>query len=182
MRLKLALAALALPFATMPADAALTAGAKAPVFTAKGAVAGKPITVDLKAALKKGPVVLYFFPAAFTSGCNAEAHAFAESLEDFTKAGATVIGMTAGNVDQLEQFSSQYCAGKFAVAAATPEVAQGYDVLMKKPDGTAAKFTTRTSYVIAPNGKILFVHSDPNPAEHIRLTLAAVQAWHKQHR
>ncbi|SFK33028.1 Peroxiredoxin [Sphingomonas sp. NFR04] len=182
MRLKLALAALALPFAMMPANASLTTGAKAPVFTAKGAVAGKPITVDLKAALKKGPVVLYFFPAAFTSGCNAEAHAFAEALPDFTKAGATVIGMTAGNVDQLEQFSSQYCAGKFAVAAATPEVATGYDVAAKKPDGTVAKFTSRTSYVIAPDGKVLFVHSDPNPADHIRLTLAAVEKYRATHR
>jgi peroxiredoxin len=185
MRLKLALAALALPLAlplAAPAHASLAPGAKAPAFTAKGAVAGKPITVDLKAALKKGPVVLYFFPAAFTSGCNAEAHAFAEALPDFTKAGATVIGMTAGNVDQLEKFSSQYCAGKFAVAAASPELAQGYDVLMKKPDGTAAKFTTRTSYVIAPDGKVLFVHSDPNPADHIRLTLAAVESYRKTHR
>jgi len=181
MRLKLAFAALALPFA-MPADAALPPGVKAPAFTAKGAVAGKPITVDLKAALKKGPVVLYFFPAAFTSGCNAEAHAFAEALPDFTKAGATVIGMTAGNIDQLEQFSSQYCAGKFAVAAASPEVAQGYDVVSKKPDGTVGKFTSRTSYVIAPDGKVLFVHSDSNPADHIRLTLAAVQKYHATHR
>lgn len=176
MRLKLALAALALPLA-MPAGAELAPAAKAPMFTAKGAVAGKAITVDLKAALKKGPVVLYFFPAAFTSGCNAEAHAFAESLDDFTKAGATVIGMTAGNVDQLEKFSSQYCAGKFAVAAATPEVAKGYDVLMQN-----AKYTKRTSYVIAPDGKVLFVHSDPNPADHIRQTLAAVQKYHESHR
>ncbi|MHA6718880.1 peroxiredoxin [Sphingomonas sp. RS6] len=180
MRLKLALAAMILPFA-MPADAALTPGAKAPMFTANGAVAGKPITVDLKAALKKGPVVLYFFPAAFTPGCNAEAHAFAESLDDFTKAGATVIGMTAGNVDQLEKFSSEYCAGKFAVAAATPAVAQGYDVLLKRPDGAAPKITSRTSYVIAPDGKILLAHSDPNPADHIRLTLAAVRKYRQAH-
>jgi thioredoxin-dependent peroxiredoxin len=179
MRLKLALAAMILPFA-MPADAALAPGAKAPVFTTKGAMAGKPITVDLKAALKKGPVVLYFFPAAFTPGCNAEAHAFAEALGDFAKAGATVIGMTAGNIDQLEQFSSQYCAGKFAVAAASPAVAQGYDVLPGNPGG-GAKITSRTSYVIAPDGRILFAHSDANPADHIRLTLAAVQKYRRDH-
>src|ERR1700754_2385270 len=103
MRMKLLFAALILPFA-VPAGAALAPGAKAPDFTAQGASAGQPFTVKLSTALKKGPVVLYFFPAAFTSGCNAEAHAFAEALPDFTKAGATVIGMTAGNVDQLAKF------------------------------------------------------------------------------
>src|SRR5688572_1891238 len=96
------LAALALPLA-IPAQAALAPGKVAPDFTAKGAVAGQPFTVNLKAALRKGPVVLYFFPAAYTGGCNAEAHAFAEKIESFKAAGATVIGMTAGNVDQLQK-------------------------------------------------------------------------------
>lgn len=164
---------------SVPASAALAPGAQAPDFTAPGAVAGKPISVNLKAALKKGPVVLYFFPAAFTPGCNAEAHAFAEALPDFTAAGATVIGMTAGNVDQLEKFSSEYCAGKFAVAAAAPAVIKGYDVLLKKPDGTPTNVTSRTSFVIAPNGKILFAHTEMNPAAHIRLTLAEVQKYRK---
>jgi thioredoxin-dependent peroxiredoxin len=180
MRMKLLLAALILPFA-MPAEAALAPGAKAPDFTAQGASAGQPLTVKLSAALKKGPVVLYFFPAAFTSGCNAEAHAFAEALPDFTKAGATVIGMTAGNVDQLAKFSSEHCAGKFAVAAASPAVIQGYDVLLKKPDGSATTLTSRTSYVIAPDGKILFAHSDMNPADHVRMTLEAVQKYRQAH-
>ncbi len=178
---KLLFAALALSLA-VPAGAALKAGQQAPDFTAKGAVAGKPITVNLKAALKKGPVVLYFFPAAFTAGCNAEAHAFAEALPDFQKAGATVIGMTAGNVDQLEKFSSEYCAGKFAVAAASPAVVKGYDVQLTKPDGTRTTITSRTSFVIAPNGKILFVHGDPSPADHIRLTLEAVRDYRAKHR
>jgi peroxiredoxin Q/BCP len=176
MRTKLLLAALMLPLA-MPLAAALPKGAKAPDFTAAGAVAGKPYSVSLKAALKKGPVVLYFFPAAFTKGCNAEAHAFAEALPDFQKAGATVIGMTAGNVDQLARFSSELCAGKFAVAAASPAVIGGYDVALKKPDGSATPLTTRTSYVIAPNGRVLFVHSDSNPADHVRLTLEAVRNY-----
>ncbi|RYY27364.1 MAG: redoxin domain-containing protein [Sphingomonadales bacterium] len=166
---------------SVPATAALAPGAKAPDFTAAGAVAGKPISVSLKAALKKGPVVLYFFPAAFTAGCNAEANAFAEALPDFTKVGATVIGMTAGNVDQLEKFSAQHCAGKFAVAAATPVVIKGYDVLLKKADGTPTNITSRTSFVIAPNGKILFAHTDNNPAAHIRMTLAEVQKYRKAH-
>jgi peroxiredoxin Q/BCP len=176
MRMKLLFAALILPFA-VPAGAALAPGAKAPDFTAQGASAGQPFTVKLSAALKKGPVVLYFFPAAFTSGCNAEAHAFAEALPDFTKAGATVIGMTAGNVDQLAKFSSEHCAGKFAVAAASPEVIKGYDVLLKKPDGTPTTITSRTSFVIAPNGKVIFAHTDMSPADHVRLTLDAVQKY-----
>ncbi|WP_448662803.1 peroxiredoxin [Sphingomonas sp. CJ20] len=176
MRARLALAAFALSLG-MPAAAALAPGAQAPIFTAPGASAGQPFTVDLKAALKKGPVVLYFFPAAFTSGCNAEAHAFAEALPDFTAAGATVIGMTAGNVDQLQKFSAEHCAGKFAVAAASPAVAKGYDVLLKKPDGTPTGITSRTSFVIAPNGKIVFAHTDMSPADHIRLTLEAVRKY-----
>ncbi|MDT8759309.1 redoxin domain-containing protein [Sphingomonas psychrotolerans] len=176
MRIKFLVAALLLPL-SLPVEAALAPGAAAPTFTAAGAMAGKPYSVDLKAALKKGPVVLYFFPAAFTDGCNAEAAAFAAALPDFTKAGATVIGMTAGNVDQLAAFSSKHCAGKFAVAAASPAVIKGYDVLLKKPDGTPTTITSRTSYVIAPNGKILFAHTDMNPGAHIRLTLDAVRKF-----
>ena len=122
MRYLIAAAAL---LAAAPAAAQLAPGAKAADFTAPGAMAGKAFTVDLKAARANGPVVLYFFPAAFTAGCNAEAHAFAEALPDFTAAGATVIGMTAGNTDQLVKFSSEYCAGKFAVAAASPAVVNG---------------------------------------------------------
>lgn len=170
MRAKLLLAALTLSVAA-PASAVLAPGVKAPLFTAKGAIAGKPVSVDLKAALRKGPVVLYFFPAAFTAGCNAEAHAFAEALPDFQRAGATVIGMTAGNVDQLARFSAEHCAGKFAVAAAAPDVAKGYDVL-RAGGGT---MTSRTSYVIARDGRIVFAHSDPSPADHIRTTLEAVR-------
>lgn len=168
----------------VPAAAALAPGAKAPAFTAQGAIAGKPFTVNLSATLKKGPVVLYFFPAAFTGGCNAEAHAFAEATDDFKAQGATVIGMTAGNVDRIVEFSAdtKLCSGKFAVAAATPAIISAYDVLLKKPDGTPTTITSRTSFVIAPNGKILFVHSDMNPADHIRLTLDAVRKYRAAHK
>ncbi|UYY57482.1 peroxiredoxin [Sphingomonas sp. S2-65] len=181
MRKRLLLAALLLPL-SMPLEAALAPGARAPDFTANGAVAGKPVSVHLAAALKKGPVVLYFFPAAYTGGCNAEAHAFAEALPDFTKAGATVIGMTAGNVDQLQKFSAEHCAGKFAVAAASPQVVRSYDVLLKKPDGSATAITSRTSYVIAPNGRVVFAHSDMSPAGHVRLTLEAVRGYAQKRR
>lgn len=176
MRARLLFAALALSLGA-PATAALAPGAIAPDFTAKGAMAGKPLTVDLKAARKKGPVVLYFFPAAFTAGCNVEAKAFAAALPDFQKAGATVIGMTAGNVDQLQRFSAEHCAGKFAVAAASPDVIKGYDVMLKKADGAAAGITSRTSFVIAPDGRVLFAHTDMSPTDHIRMSLEAVRKY-----
>ncbi|MGN6279094.1 MAG: peroxiredoxin [Sphingomonas sp.] len=176
-------ASLSLLVAT-PAFAALKPGDKAPDFTTRGAVAGKVIPVHLADALKKGPVVLYFFPAAFTSGCNAEAHAFAEQIDAFKAAGATVIGMSADNVTTLAKFSTQKCAGKFAVASAGPRVVSAYDVDYGKLvpiNGSAPRqITTRTSYVIAPDGRIVYAHSDPDPAGHISGTLAAVkQLTHK---
>jgi thioredoxin-dependent peroxiredoxin len=169
-----ALAALALVAA--PVQAALQEGATAPTFVANGAMAGKPITFDLAQALKKGPVVLYFFPAAFTPGCNIEAQMFAEAIPDFERAGATVIGVTQGNIDQLEDFSSRHCAGKFPVAAASDAMKRAYDVEMKRPDGTSAGVTDRTTFVIAPNGKIILTYSDLKPNDHITKSLAAVRA------
>lgn len=175
MRLKLALAALMLPL-TMPASAALAPGARAPDFTAKGAIAGRDFTVHLAKQLKKGPVVLYFFPAAFTPGCSAEAAAFAAAIDDFKAAGATVIGMSADPVDKLRDFSAKDCAGKFPVASASPDVIRGYDVALgRQIQGRDA--TNRTSYVIAPNGRIIYAHSDLSPADHVRNTLVAVQKW-----
>ena len=160
-------AALAL---SAPAAAALPEGAKAPLFSTKGARAGKPVAVDLRKELKKGPVVLYFFPAAFTSGCNIEANAFAAKIDDFRKMGATVIGMTAGNVDRLVEFSAKECAGQFTVAAASPAVIKGYDVSLAAKPG----WTTRTTYVIARNGRIADAFTDMAPQGHISRSLAAV--------
>ena len=157
-----------------PALAALPVGAQAPDFTTRGAVAGNVMTVHLADQLKRGPVVLYFFPAAFTGGCNAEAHAFAEAVADFKAAGATVIGMSADDVPTLQRFSTEKCAGKFAVASAGPALIQKYDVALgRKLAGR--DITGRTSYVIDQTGKVAFVHSDLNPAEHVALTLAAVR-------
>jgi peroxiredoxin Q/BCP len=157
-----------------PAAATLAPGAKAPDFTTRGAIAGKVFTVHLAEQLKKGPVVLYFFPAAYTGGCNAEAHAFAEAIPAFKKAGATVIGMSADTVETLTKFSAEKCAGKFAVASAGPAVVSGYDVaLPRQVQGRSV--TSRTSYVIAKNGTIDFVHSEMNPADHVSMTLAAAQ-------
>lgn len=154
-----------------PALAALANGSKAPVFTAQGAQAGKAVSVDLAKALKRGPVVLYFFPAAFTAGCNIEANAFASRIADFRKAGATVVGMTAGNTDQLKEFSAKECAGAFTVAAASADVIRGYDVSLAQKPG----FTTRTTYVIGRDGRIVDSFTDMAPQGHIARSLAAVR-------
>ena len=154
------------------AMAALAVGAKAPDFTTRGALAGKAFTLTLSHQLKRGPVVLYFFPKAFTPGCSAEAREFAEHIDDFKKAGATVIGMSTDTVDDLVAFSTKECAGKFAVASAGPAIVTGYDVALKM----RPSITDRTSYVIAPTGRIAFVHSEMNYSGHVKGTLAAVQA------
>jgi len=180
MKRSLALAALAsLAFAAAPAHATLPKGAKAPTFVAQGAQAGKPITFDLAKALKKGPVVLYFFPAAFTPGCNIEAETFAEAMPKFHAAGATVIGMTAGNTDQLAEFSAKKCAGQFPVAAVSPQLKANYDVDLKKPDGTSTGVTSRTTYVIGKDGRIAMAYSAMKPEEHISNSLAALEALQK---
>jgi peroxiredoxin len=166
-------AALSLTLAA-PASATLAVGAKAPDFTTRGAIAGKVVNVNLARQLKNGPVVLYFFPAAFTAGCNAEARAFAENVDKFRGAGATVIGMSADSVEDLTKFSAAECAGRFAVASAGPRVVSGYDVALgRQVKGRDA--TRRTSYVIDRTGRIAFVHDDMSAERHVALTLDAVR-------
>jgi peroxiredoxin len=163
---------------TSPSFAALKVGAKAPKFTAPAYLAGEPFTFKLADALKKGPAVVYFFPAAHTSGCNLEAHLFSEAIDDFKAQNATVIGVTAGNVEQLADFSkeTEHCGGKFAVAADPgAKIAKQYDaILAQKPE-----WSNRTSYVISQKGKIVHVYSDLNPNEHVKQTLDAVKALKK---
>lgn len=156
------------------ARAALPVGAAAPQFATQGALNGKPFAFDLAKALKKGPVVLYFYPKAFTQGCTLEAHAFSEASDRFHKAGATIIGMSNDSVPVLQKFSTEACRGKFAVASATPKIVADYDVDLKS-GGVSTGLTNRTSYVIARSGKVVMVHSDMNYADHVKLTLAAVQ-------
>ncbi len=165
----------------VPGIAALQQGAKAPDFTLNAALAGKPFSLSLKQALRKGPVVLYFFPAAFTPGCTVEAHLFAEASGDFNKLGARIIGVTAGNIDRVAEFSRSECRDKFAVAADPgAKVAARYDTSMPVPGrGT---ISNRTSFVIAPNGSILLSYTDPKPQAHIEKTMAAVRAWKARHR
>ena len=169
---KLLFAVIASSLALSPATAALKTGAKAPDFTTTGAVGGKPFKIHLAEQLKKGPVVLYFFPKAFTSGCTAEAHAFSEAIADFKKAGAQVIGMSADNIATLKDFSVKECRSAFPVATATPGTQKAYDVAWAAHPG----LTTRTSYVIDKSGKIVMVHDDLDFSEHVARTLAAVKA------
>jgi peroxiredoxin len=155
-----------------PAAAALPVGSKAPDFVTTGALAGKPFRLHLANELRKGPVVLYFFPKAFTQGCTLEAHAFSDAEKDFRKAGARVIGMSADDLSTLKKFSVEACRNAFPVATATPGVIRAYDVKLKQNPA----MTDRTSYVIAPNGRVTFVHSELNWSEHVAKTLAAVNA------
>jgi peroxiredoxin len=170
---------LALALAAIPAaaNATLAVGAKAPDFTTQVSLAGKPMPFSLKAALKKGPVVLYFYPAAFTQGCTIEAHDFAEATDDFQKLGATVIGMSADGIDKLNKFSVSECRNKFAVGSATPATITAYDVVL--PQNPA--MSNRTSYVIAPDGKVIFAYSAMDPAGHVTGTMGAVKAWEAKH-
>ena len=157
------------------ANAELAPGAKAPAFVARGALGGKLFSVNLAQALKKGPVVLYFYPKAFTQGCTLEAHAFAEASSDFRAAGATVIGLSNDDFATLQRFSVEACRDKFAVASATPAVVKAYDVDLVR-DGKSTGLTKRTSYVIGQDGRIKLVHSDMDYKDHVRVTLAAVRA------
>ncbi|MEO5586313.1 MAG: peroxiredoxin [Novosphingobium sp.] len=184
----LAAAALALAMFPLSASAELAQGARAPYFTTQGAKAGKPYQFDLRQALRRGPVVLYFYPKAFTQGCTLEAHAFAEATDQFAAAGATVVGMSNDDLPTLQRFSTEACRDKFAVAIATPAIIRQYDVALKLPPAMAARAnsvgsgSSRTSYVIAPDGRIQFVHSDLDYRDHVRLTLEAVKAMRNTRR
>ncbi len=155
-----------------PAGAALKAGATAPDFTTQASLAGTPFQFRLANALKKGPVVLYFFPAAFTTGCTFEAHEFAEATDDFAKLGATVIGVSADNIETLNKFSVSECRNKFAVASADKKLIAAYDVQLP-----VVEKSNRTSFAIAPDGKIISEYSNMSYKEHVSRMMAAVKQW-----
>ncbi|MGE5151552.1 MAG: peroxiredoxin [Rhodospirillaceae bacterium] len=159
-----------------PAFAALKPGDKAPDFTAKATVGGDEFNFSLSDALKKGPVVLYFFPKAFTKGCTAEAHEFAEATAQFKAAGATLIGMSADDIGTLHKFSTQECSSKFPVAAdPNLKVIKAFDSVME-----GRNISDRTSFVIGQDGKIAYAYSDRNPDKHVENTLTAVKALTKK--
>lgn len=157
-----------------PTHAQLKPGQAAPLFTAPGALGGQPLEFVLADALKKGPVVLYFYPKAFTSGCTVEAQLFAESIDQFKAANATVVGMSADDLATLKKFSEGPCAGKFVVAADQNQaIIKQYDAALKIWPGVA----DRISYVITPDAKIAFMYEGANPEQHVVRTLAAVKAY-----
>lgn len=170
----LSLAACSLtPIAAPAAMAALKQGAKATDFTTQAVLGGKPFTFHLAEALKKGPVVLYFYPKAFTSGCTIEANQFAEATEEFNAMGATVIGISADDIETLKKFSVEECRNKFAVAVGSKKVIKAYDANLPVMGGS-----NRTTYIIAPGGKIIWSHSSLNVKGHVPGALAGVKAWH----
>ena len=159
--------------ATGPAGAALKPGAKAPDFTTAASLGGKEFQFTLSDALKKGPVVLYFYPAAFTSGCTIEAHAFAEATEQFAAMGATVIGVSHDTIATLDKFSVSECRSKFAVAADPDlKIIKSFDAKLPLVD-----YADRTSFVILPDGTVSYVYSALDPDKHVSNTLAAVRVW-----
>lgn len=167
--------------AASPALAALKAGDGAPDFTAEAAVGGEQFTFSLAQALKKGPVVLYFYPKSFTAGCTLEAHAFAEASGRFEAAGASLIGMSADGIETQKTFSREGCRDKFPVAAdPNMTVIEAYDAKMAARPGRP-DIADRISYVIGPDGKILYAYSDLAPDKHVDNTLAVVEAWRKAH-
>jgi peroxiredoxin Q/BCP len=171
--------AVATALIAVPAFAALPDGTKAPLFSTDASLAGKSFKFSLADALKKGPVVLYFYPAAFTPGCTVEAHEFAEATEKFTALGATVIGVSHDPIDKLNKFSVSECRNKFAVASdADGSVMKEYDAILPvKPE-----YANRTSYVIAPTGQIIYSYTDLKPDQHVENTMAAVKKWQDDHK
>jgi len=154
--------------------AALPVGAVAPDFTTAAALGGQQFKFSLAQSLKKGPVVLYFYPKAFTSGCTLEAHAFAEATAEFNALGATVVGMSVDDITTLQRFSVEACRDKFAVASDVGgRITRGYAASMA--DGI--EMADRISYVISPLGKVISVFSGSNPDEHVKQTMTAVQKW-----
>jgi len=163
----------------MPAYAALNVGDQAPDFTAQASLGGKEFTFSLADALKKGPVVLYFYPAAFTKGCTIEAHNFAEAIDEYKALGATVIGVSHDDIEKLNKFSVSECRSKFPVAADTDQrIMKSYDaVLAAKP-----QYANRTSYVIVPGGKIIYTYTNLHPDRHVANTLTALREWTAAHK
>jgi peroxiredoxin Q/BCP len=162
--------------AALPAGAQLALETTAPAFTAQVAQGGTVSTFSLAAALAHGPVVLYFFPKSFTTGCTAEAHDFADHIAAYKALGATVVGVSGDSIETQEKFSTQECRSKFLVAADPGlKIATSYD------SKVMGLFANRTSYVIAPDGKIAYAYTSLDPDKHVANTLAALRALKREH-
>ena len=161
-------------FAFLPAYAALKVGDKAPDFSTQASLGGKVFRYTLSMALKDGPVVLYFYPAAFTKGCTIEAHDFAAAVDQYKALGATVIGVSHDSIETLAKFSVSECGSKFPVAADFDQsIMKSYDAVLVPVLG----YASRTSYVIAPDGRVIYSYSDMNPDKHVTNTLTALRQW-----
>jgi peroxiredoxin len=162
---------------------ALKEGDRAPDFTVQAAVGGKTFPFHLAEALKKGPVVLYFYPKSFTKGCTIEAHDFADNAENFAAAGATLIGLSIDTIETQIEFSGKECRDKFPVAA-DPDgaVVKSYDALRAAPRPDGSQVSDRISFVIAPDGKIIYAYQDSAPQQHIVNTLDAVRRYQEGHK
>jgi thioredoxin-dependent peroxiredoxin len=172
----------------LPAVAALNAGDAAPNFQAKASMAGKAFDYSLSESLKKGPVVVYFYPSAYTQGCNIQAHTFAENVEKFGEAGASIIGVSLDSIDRLNDFSAdpEYCAGKIAVASdPTGAIAKSYDLMVRDANPSAKDtrgqgidhgFAERTTFIVTPDGKVAATVGGVSPVENVEKALAQVQA------
>lgn len=181
------LAGLLLSAVALPASAALKSGDVAPLFSAQASLAGKAFDYSLKESLKKGSVVLYFYPSAYTGGCNIQAHTFAVNIDKFVAAGATVIGVSLDSIARLNDFSADpdYCAGKLPVASDVDgKIAKSYDLNIR--DAVAGKkdtrgvdidhgFAERTTFIITPDGKISAAVGGLQPAENVAKSLELVQ-------
>ena len=177
MRMTLALAGAVL--AASPARATLQPGAPAPDFSAQATQGGNSFAFRLADALKQGPVVLYFYPAAFTSGCTEEAHEFAEAMPRFAALHTTVIGVSMDGIEKLQKFSVSECRSKFPVASdASGKISRSYDAVMLR----VMPLSSRTSYVISPAGQVIYSYSAMDPTAHVANTLKAVQDYEAAHR
>jgi peroxiredoxin len=184
---KLLLAGLASAAIVLPALAALNKGDAAPTFTAKASLAGKEFNYSLADALKKGTVVVYFYPSAYTQGCNIQAHTFAENMEKFNAANATVIGVSLDSIERLNDFSADpaYCAGKLAVASdADGAIAKSYQLSVREgragmQDSRGVEinhgFAERTTFIVTSDGKVAATIGGVSPVENVDMALAAVQ-------
>jgi thioredoxin-dependent peroxiredoxin len=183
MNIKRAILSISFALLASAAHAALKPGDAAPDFHAQAAIGGKDFSFSLAEALKKGPVVLYFYPKSFTRGCTIEAHEFAESYDSFAAAGASLIGVSSDTIEVQREFSTKECRDKFPVAADPAfSVIDAYDAKRLKPTASGETVADRISYVILPEGKVAFSLTDSNPTKHVESTLEFVRHWQDEHK
>jgi peroxiredoxin len=171
----------------LPAAAALQEGDAAPDFKAPASLAGQPFTFSLQEALQNGPVVVYFYPSAFTGGCNVQARTVAVNHDKFTAAGASIIGVSLDNIETLNEFSAdpEYCGGKVPVASDLDgKIAKSYDLSIRegkegqkntRGDEIGHGFTERTTFVVTPDGKIAATLGGLSPTVNVERALEVVQ-------